>query len=411
MINVEKKTKILVCMWHPIPFGVVGGGWRIIEEVLKRTPDNVDIHALDVEPSFLRKNSKIKVYEYSLPTFLRAIEEKNFILSRILSWILSAFLMTIAAIKLNEREQFGSVYVPIAELSFTLAPAIALKIVFRKKIRIIISIFNIRKPEETLRVLYLNFTRQGYSTISSLISSILIIYTHKIVILCANRFNIVITLSNFLSKILKELGVRRTIKVAPIGIHSQYIKEIPSQRKIYDAIFVGRHSTEKGVYDLIKAWEIVVRKYHKAKLLLVGLSSNTARATLIREIHTRQLSENVELYGPESDYGKLIKLIKSSRIFVFLSVAETWGIASIEGLACGLPVVAYDLPVYNENIKDCESVFLIPITNYHKAADKIIQLLSEDEYNFAKLTDRAIKFSQKFDWDIRAKKFFHHLIN
>jgi glycosyltransferase involved in cell wall biosynthesis len=411
MINVEKKSKILVCMWHPIPFGVVGGGWRIIEEVLKRTPDNVDIHALDVKPSFLRKNRKIKLYEYSLPTFLRAIEEKKFILSRILSWILSAFLMTIAAIKLNEREQFDSVYVPIAELSFTLAPAIALKIVFRKKIRIIISIFNIRKPEETLRVLYLNFTRQGYSTISSFISSILIIYTHKIVILCANRVDRVITLSNFLSKILKELGIRRIIKVAPIGIHSKYIKEIPSQRKVYDAIFVGRHSTEKGVYDLIKAWEIVARKYHKAKVLLVGLSSNTARTTLLREIHTRQLSENVELYGPESDYGKLIKLIKGSRIFVFLSVAETWGIASIEGLACGLPVVAYDLPVYNENIKDCESVFLVPIANYHKAADKIIQLLSEDEYNFAKQSDRAIKFSLKFDWDIRAKKFFHHLIN
>ncbi len=52
-------------MWHPTPFGVVGGGWRIIEEVLKRTPENVEVHALDVKPSFLRKNAKIKVYEYS----------------------------------------------------------------------------------------------------------------------------------------------------------------------------------------------------------------------------------------------------------------------------------------------------------------------------------------------------------
>ncbi len=97
----------------------------------------------------------------SLPTFLKTIEEKNFILSRILSWILSAFLLTIAAIKLHEKEEFDKVYVPIAELSFTLVPAIALKMVFRKKIRIIISIFNIRKPEETLRVLYLNFIRQA----------------------------------------------------------------------------------------------------------------------------------------------------------------------------------------------------------------------------------------------------------
>ena len=411
MINVEKRSKILVCMWHPTPFGVVGGGWRIIDEVFKRTPSNVDIHALDVKPSFLRKNSKIKVYEYSLPTFLRAIEENNFIFSRILSWILSAVLMTIIAIKLNEKEQFDIVYVPIAELSFTLVPAIALKMIFKKKIKIIISIFNIRKPEETLEVLYLNFTRQGYSTISSLIASILIIYTHKIVITCANRVNRVITLSNFLSEILKELGVRCKIKVAPIGIHSQYIKEIPTQRKTYDAIFVGRNTTEKGVYDLVRAWEIVVEKYHKAKILLVGLSSNTARATLIHEIHTRKLSENVELYGPESNYGKLIKLIKSSRIFVFLSVAETWGIASIEGLACGLPVVAYDLPVYKENIKDCESVFLVQISNYHKAADKIIQLLSEDENTLAKLSESAKKFSHKFDWNIRAKNFFHHLIN
>jgi len=131
----------------------------------------------------------------------------------------------------------------------------------------------------------------------------------------------------------------------------------------------------------------------------------------MQEIAIRLLSENVELHGPESDYRNLIKLIKSSRIFVFLSVAETWGIASMEGLACGLPVVAYDLPVYKENIKECESVFLVPIANYHKAADKIIQLLSDDKYNFAKLSEKAITFSQKFDWDIRAKKFFDHLIN
>jgi glycosyltransferase involved in cell wall biosynthesis len=411
MINVEKRTKILVCMWHPTPFGVVGGGWRIIEEVLKRTPENVEIHALDVKPSFLRTNVKIKVYEYSLPNFLKTIEENNFILSRILTWFLSALLMTIATIKLYEKEQFDSVYIPIAELSFTLAPAIALKIVFRKKIRRILSIFNIRKPEETLKVLYLNFTQQGYSTISSLLSAMLIMSTHKIVIVCANQFDRVITLSVFLSKILQALGIRRPMKIAPIGIHFQYLKAIPNQEKVYDAIFVGRHTTEKGVYDLIRAWEIVVRKYHNAKIILVGLSSNVARSTLLQEIKTRKLSKNVILHGPESNYRNLIQLIKRSRIFVFLSIAETWGIASIEGLACGLPVVAYDLPVYKENIKGCDAVFLVPISNYQMAAEKIIQLVSDDGYNFAKLSEEAITFSQKFDWDIRAKTFFHYLIN
>jgi glycosyltransferase involved in cell wall biosynthesis len=406
----EKKSKILICIWHPTPFGVVGGGWRIIEEVLKRTPDTVEVHALDVKPSFLRKNTKIKVYEYSLPAFLKTLEENNFILSRILSWILSAVLMTVAAIRLYEKKQFTCVYIPIAELAFTLMPAIVLKIVLHTKIRTIISIFNIRKPEETVKILYSNFLQQGYSTLSSLISAILIIFTHTFVIAWANQFDRVITLSMFLCKKLKELGIKGTIKVAPIGIHFHYIKEIPIQKKVYDAIFVGRHTTEKGVFDLIKAWEIVVSKYPTARLLFVGLSSATVRATLNHEIYARQLSDNVELYGPESNYDRLIKLIKSSKMFVFLSVAETWGIAPIEGLACGLPVVAYELPVYKENIEACESVFLVPIANYHKAAEEIMHLLSEKELTFVELSEKAIQFSRQFDWDIRAKKFFHYLI-
>ena len=410
MVNVENKNKLLVCLWHPAPLGIVGGGWRIIEEVLKRAPDNVEIHALDVKPSFLRKVSKVKVYEYSLPIFLKWIEEKNFILSRILSWIISAILMTISAIKLNEKERFDVVYVPLAELSFTLAPAIALKLLLRRRISVIISIFNLRKPEETLGVLYSNFIRQGFSQISSLFSSILIIYTHRIVVFFANRFNKVITLSNFLRMVLKGSGIRNTITVVPVGISYRFIDKIPSQKKLYDAIFVGRHTTEKGVYDLIKAWEIVVRKFHKAKVLLVGPSSSVAKDTLIREIRSCGLRYNVKLHGPESDYSKLIKLLKRSRIFVFLSVAETWGIAPMEGLACGLPVVAYDLPVYEENIKDCESVFLAPTANYSKAADRIIDLLGRGERNFSILSYKAKKFSTKFDWDIRAKEFFQCLI-
>lgn len=73
-----------------------------------------------------------------------------------------------------------------------------------------------------------------------------------------------------------------------------------------------------------------------------------------------RLEHNILIYGRCSDV-KLYSLLKSSKVFIFPSFFEGWGIVVAEALACGLPVVAYDIPAIRENFGSCKNVFLMPI--------------------------------------------------
>ena len=57
-----------------------------------------------------------------------------------------------------------------------------------------------------------------------------------------------------------------------------------------------------------------------------------------------------------------------------LSSEEGWGLAVNEYLACGLPVVAYDLPVFQEVFPNC--LENVPLGDWQKAANQILELLN-----------------------------------
>jgi glycosyltransferase involved in cell wall biosynthesis len=88
--------------------------------------------------------------------------------------------------------------------------------------------------------------------------------------------------------------------------------------------------------------------------------------------------------------------MKASKVFVFPSLLEGWGLAVAEALACGLPVVCYDIPAIREIFGGCKSVFLIPAGNEDRLALAILQVLKMDLPELAKISKNYVK---DFDWD------------
>jgi glycosyltransferase involved in cell wall biosynthesis len=127
------------------------------------------------------------------------------------------------------------------------------------------------------------------------------------------------------------------------------------------------------------------------------------------EIERYSLSSNMILHGPEPDYIEVIKLFKMSRINIFLSYIEGWGLVPIEGLACGIPVIAYDLEVYNENIRNCEAAFIVPRGDFSETSKTILWLLSKSDKELNKLGKVATRFASQYDWDSSARKTFNVL--
>jgi len=403
--------RLLILLWHPSPLGAVGGGFRICEELLKRKPNYIKVDVVDTFPTFLSNIKDISCHEYRIPKFIKILEKWNFAFERALEWLYACVSIAYLTLKLIRRK-YDVIYVPISELTFTAFPIIILKILgfFRSRYtKVVIGVMNVGRSG-SLRTSYRYFRKMGLSIIASIVGSLYVTINTRLIVLMANRSDKVVTLSVYLKNLLHQHGVKKKIIVMPVGIDFKFINKFPKQRKIYDGIFIGRCTPEKGVFDLISVWKIVTSKFPDAKLAIIGPFTINTYRILIQQIRDQNLMENIIIIGPISEYKEIIRNLKSSNFVVFLSVAETWGLVPIEGLACGLPVIVYDLPVYKENIRDCEATFLVSIGDYQEVADKIINILNMPKVELYRLNQKARNFSNRFDWGILADRAFKILM-
>jgi len=125
------------------------------------------------------------------------------------------------------------------------------------------------------------------------------------------------------------------------GVDVEMADRIPEQSKRYDVIWIGRVHAQKGIEEMLQTLVHLKDRVANFSAVLVG----RLEADLKPRIDQLGLSSAVTFTGFVSDEEKL-RFFKSSRLFVMPSHYESWGIVVGEALACGTPVVAYDLPAY-----------------------------------------------------------------
>ncbi len=200
----------------------------------------------------------------------------------------------------------------------------------------------------------------------------------------------------------------KKIMVSHMGINKKDIDKIkPSDGKKYDGFFLGRLHISKGIFDLIEIWNLVVKKNKKAKLAICGTADEEILEEINKKIRSYDLGKNIFYLGFLSTQQVFEKL-KSSRIFVFPSHEEGWGIAVCEAMACGLPVVAYDLPVFKEVFP--RGLISVKMSDYNSFSKVILELLSGKKM-YDKLKSEALRIASKYDWDDVAKRELTCLIN
>ncbi|MEM3696474.1 MAG: glycosyltransferase family 1 protein [Candidatus Bathyarchaeia archaeon] len=239
-----------------------------------------------------------------------------------------------------------------------------------------------------------------YSRLVSLIKT----FTFYVTLSFLKRTKAIIAVSNFTAKALRVNGVSAVkIFVSGNAVDVNFINKIASfnGEKRYDGVFVGRIAKEKGVFDLLNLWKKIVEKRNDAKLLIVGsgLEIQAVKEAVVK----LGLEKNVFLMRRCSD-KELYSLLKSSKVFIFPSLFEGWGIAVAEALACGLPVVAYDIPALREVFGGCKGVFPVPVKNIENMVSKVLEVLKLDEDEWYRLSSYAKVYSERFSWEKVAKK-------
>jgi len=185
------------------------------------------------------------------------------------------------------------------------------------------------------------------------------------------------------------------IKVNYPGIDMIYYKNIKITEKKYEAIFLGRFHYSKGIFDLVEIWRLVCKNIPTAKLAIIGGGNRQLKDKLINEIRKAKLENNIILMG-YMEKKESIETMKSGKIFVFPSHEEGFGIAILEAMCCGLPVIAWDLPIYREVFQD--AIIQIKENNIDLFSKEIVELIKDSDKQ-TKMSNIGYEYIKKYSWD------------
>lgn len=212
--------------------------------------------------------------------------------------------------------------------------------------------------------------------------------------------DLVFTYRSDMGKQIKEYLIKKGIPASHVkhvtnGVDLNFIQTIPERKKIYDACFVGGLRPNKGIYDIVPIWKEIVRRKKKALLILVGGGVKEYESYLRKQIKKEDLSSQVKMVGAKS-HDKTIEIIKQSKIFISPSYEEGWGTAICEAMACKVPVVAYNLPVYRTVFED--SIKVVPLGAVSDFADAVLYYLNNHDLCI-KSGLKGYNITLKYDWD------------
>lgn len=137
---------------------------------------------------------------------------------------------------------------------------------------------------------------------------------------------------------LCRLGLQNVVLV-PNGVDLQEISQAPPSPRSCDLIYVGRLIKEKRLDLLIEALRTLAERGHSPQLWIVG--DGPERPALER-LAEKSPGCRIRMLGTLESSREVFSLMKAARIFAFPSMREGFGIAALEALACGLPVVTLE---------------------------------------------------------------------
>ena len=109
-----------------------------------------------------------------------------------------------------------------------------------------------------------------------------------------------------------------------------------------------------------------------------------------------RLDDDVVLVGTVPD-AELPAWYAAADLLAFPSTKEGWGLAVLEAMSAGLPVVASDLPVFGEYLTSGRDALLVPVDDASALAAALAAVLDGPDLA-ARLRAEALATAQRFTW-------------
>jgi glycosyltransferase involved in cell wall biosynthesis len=154
--------------------------------------------------------------------------------------------------------------------------------------------------------------------------------------------HIIAASSQTAERLIARLGTRASITVAPNGIDLKAVRDTYPHPATTDLVVVSRLMPHKRINLLLDAVALLHVEGTPVTCRIIG--DGPDREELWNQARNLGVEHAVEFLHDIREQKEVYELLKAAKVFVFPSAREGFGIAILEALACGLPVITTSAP-------------------------------------------------------------------
>lgn len=179
---------------------------------------------------------------------------------------------------------------------------------------------------------------------------------------CYGLGDVVLTPTDYAKNLLEGYGLKRPVYSISNGVDTRFFRPDPALRQSFRrryglregeraVVSVGHTIARKGLLDFLE----LVRRLPEVRFLWFGWTDPRLLPADIRA-SIKAAPANVAFPG-FVDRERLREAYCGADAFAFLSHEETEGIVVLEALACGVPTVVRDIPVYGGWLESGKNIY------------------------------------------------------
>jgi len=177
--------------------------------------------------------------------------------------------------------------------------------------------------------------------------------------------DLVISPSEGMARVLRELDVKSHIEVIPNGVDlRQFHQAKPFPRSQFGftdqdilLVYAGRVAPEKNISFLLQSFAGIAQLIPNVYLLIVGGGKKQFEEELQELIGQLGIASRVHSTGM-STYEDIPSYLAMCDIFVTTSVSETFGMSTVEAMSVGLPIMGIHSAGTSDIVEDGKTGFL-----------------------------------------------------
>lgn len=171
-----------------------------------------------------------------------------------------------------------------------------------------------------------------------------------------NKADCIVGVSMYLCNILNKMKINNNIKVIYNAIDKPLFKKNTLERKILNITFLGAIVENKGIFDILECIENN-KSYFKDKVIfhIGGVGEETKLQSIINKFNLHNI---VKYHGWMNRKEKEL-LLSETDIYLQPSYFESLGIAIIEAMGYGIPIIASNTGGIPELVQNEKNGFLL----------------------------------------------------